>query len=211
LEHSGNEMLERIMNDAREKAESIIAEAKKSAETVIEKQRKIARQTAEKKVSSILKRAENDVDIIRGKISTDIKRQAAWIVLSEKNRLITNVLDEVKNRLENLRKSKKYVKILEKLLIDACIVLEGGTLEVVLNEKDSTLHLKLNKLEKEISDRVGFRTQLKVSEQKTKAMGVIVKTVDDQIFVDNTFNAILSRRERELRLKIAQILFNNLD
>ena len=204
-------MLERIMNDAREKAESIIAEAKKSAETVIEKQRKIARQTAEKKVSSILKRAENDVDIIRGKISTDIKRQAAWIVLSEKNRLITNVLDEVKNRLENLRKSKKYVKILEKLLIDACIVLEGGTLEVVLNEKDSTLHLKLNKLEKEISDRVGFRTQLKVSEQKTKAMGVIVKTVDDQIFVDNTFNAILSRRERELRLKIAQILFNNLD
>jgi vacuolar-type H+-ATPase subunit E/Vma4 len=199
------------MNDAREKAENIIAEAKYSAETVIEKQRKIAHQTAEKKASSLLKRAENDADIIRGKISTDIKRQAGWIVLSEKNRLITNVLDEVKNRLENLRKSKKYVKILEKLLIDACIVLEGGTLEVVLNEKDSPLHLKLNKLEKEISDRVDFRTQLKVSEQKTKAMGVIVKTVDGQIFVDNTFNAILSRRERELRLKIAQILFNNLD
>ena len=83
-------------------------------------------------------------------------------------------------------------------------------LEVVLNENDSTLALKFDKLEKEISDRSGVRTQLKVAEQKTTAVGVIVKTMDDQIFVDNTFEAILSRRERELRLKIARILFSNM-
>lgn len=211
MEPSGNEILDRILKDAREQAESIIADAKKSAETVIEKQRQSARQNAEKKASSLLKRAENDADIIRGKVSTDIKRQAGWIVLSEKNRLITSVLNETKNRLVNMQKSEKYVTVLDKLIVDSGTVLGGGMLEVVLNENDSTLALKFDKLEKEISDRSGIRTQLKFSEQKTKDVGVIVKTIDDQIFVDNTFEAILSRRERELRLKIARILFNNMD
>jgi vacuolar-type H+-ATPase subunit E/Vma4 len=211
MENSGNEILDLILKDARETAESIIADAKKFAETVIEKQRQSARQKAEKKAFSLLKRATNDSEIIRGKVSTDIKRQAGWIVLAEKNRLITSVLDEAKNRLVNMQKSEKYVTVLEKFVVDACTVLGGGMLEVVLNENDSRLTLKFDKLEKEISDRSGVRTLLKVSEQKTKAVGVIVKTVDDQIVVDNTFEAILCRREKELRLKIARILFNNMD
>jgi vacuolar-type H+-ATPase subunit E/Vma4 len=211
MESSGKEILDRILKDAREKAESIIVDARKSAETVIEKQRQSARQNAEKKAASLLKRAANDADIIRGKVSTDIKRQAGWIVLSEKNRLITSVLNEAKKRLVNMQKSEDYVTVLEKLIVHASTVLGGGMLEVVLNENDSKLAIKFDKLEKEISDRSGVRTQLEVSEQKTKDVGVIVKTIDDQIFVDNTFEAILSRRERELRLKIARILFSNMD
>jgi vacuolar-type H+-ATPase subunit E/Vma4 len=211
MESSGKEILDRILKDAREKAESIIVDARKSAETVIEKQRQSARQNAEKKAASLLKRAANDADIIRGKVSTDIKRQAGWIVLSEKNRLITSVLNEAKKRLVNMQKSEDYVTVLEKLIVHASTVLGGGMLEVVLNENDSKLAIKFDKLEKEISDRSGVRIQLEVSEQKTKDVGVIVKTIDDQIFVDNTFEAILSRRERELRLKIARILFSNME
>jgi len=210
MESSGHEILDRILKDAREKAESIITDAQKSAETLIEKQRQASRQNAEKKAYSLLKRAENDADIIRGKVSTDIKRRAGWIVLSEKNRLITSVLNEVKNRLVRIQKSEEYVPVLKKLIVDAGAVLGGGMLEVVLNENDSTLPLKFDKLEKEVSDRSGAQTQLKFSEQKTKAVGVIVKTIDDRIFVDNTFEAILRRRERELRLKIARILFSNM-
>ena len=208
MESLGHRIIDRILKDAREEAETIVKDAQKSAETIIEKQRQSARHSAEKEAYSLLKRAENDADIIRGKVATDIKRRAGWIVLSEKNRLITNVLNEVKKRLVNLKKSEGYVPVLEKLIVDAGAVLGGGMLEVVLNENDSTL-VKLNKLEKKISDRSSVDTQLKFSEQKTKAVGVIVKTIDDRIFVDNTFEAILSRRERELRLKITRILFSN--
>jgi len=208
MESSGHGIIDRIIKDARAEAKTIVKEAKKSAETMIENQKQSARHSAEKEVYSLLKRAENDADVIRGKVSTDIKRRAGWIVLSEKNRLITSVLDEMKNRLMNLKKSEKYVPVLEKLIVDAGAVLGGGMLEVLLSEKDSTL-VKLNTLEKEISDRSGVQTQLKFSEQKTEAVGAIVKTIDDRIFVDNTFEAILRRRERELRLKIARILFSN--
>ena len=208
MESSDNKIIDRILNDAREEAKAIIKEAKRSAETLLEKQRQLASHSAEKEVYSLLKRAENEAAVIKGKVTTDIKRKAGWLVLSEKERLVTSVLNEVKNRLVNLQKSEEYLPVLEKLIVDAGTVLDGGTLEVMLNENDSSLPLKLNKLEKKIADGTGVKTQLKISKQQIKAVGVIVKTNDGKIFVDNTFEAILSRRERELRLKIARILFS---
>ena len=208
MESSDNKIIDRILNDAREEAKAIIKEAKRSAETLLEKQRQLALHSAEKEVYSLLKRAENEAAVIKGKVTTDIKRKAGWLVLSEKERLVTSVLNEVKNRLVNLQKSEKYLPLLEKLIVDAGTVLDGGTLEVMLNENDSSLPLKLNKLEKKIADGTGVKTQLKISKQQIKAVGVIVKTNDGKIFVDNTFEAILSRREREHRLKTARILFS---
>ncbi len=208
MESSANKIIDRILNDAREEAKAIITDAKRSAETLLEKQRQLARHSAEKEVYSLLRRAETEADIIRGKVSTDIKRRTGWVVLFEKDRLIISVLNEVKNRLVNLQKSEEYLPVLEKLIVDAGTVLDGGTLEVMLNENDLSLPLKLNKLEKKIADGTGVKTRLKISKQQTKAVGVIVKNNDGKIFVDNTFEAILSRRERELRLKIARILFS---
>lgn len=205
MESSGNEILDRILKDAKDEAKSITEEAKNSAKKLIEQQRQLARHSAEKEANSLLKSAENDAEIIRGKVSTDIRSRASWIVLSEKNRLITNVLDEVKQRLVAMQKSKDYPPVLEKMIVDAGTVLGGGTLEVMLNEGDSSL--KLDKLEKKIADNTGAETQLNVSGQRIKAGGVIVKTVDGRAFVDNTFEAMLRRRERELRLKVAKILF----
>jgi len=84
-------------------------------------------------------------------------------------------------------------------------LLEKNNLKIVLVSEGL-----LNKIQifEKIADRTGVKTQLKFSKQQIKAVGVIVKTVDGRIFVDNTFEAILSRRERELRLKIARILFS---
>jgi vacuolar-type H+-ATPase subunit E/Vma4 len=210
VELSGHEILDRILVDAKEKAENILEDAKRSAERILLKEKQTACHKAKKEAHSILKKAKNDADLIRGRVTSDIKRRAGWMVLSEKNRLITEVLDEVKKSLLNLKKSE-YVLFLEKLIIDASIVLGGGILEVILNENDSTLPINLVSLEKKISDRTGFNTQIKLSKQKTSKAGVLVKTKDSRIFVDNTFEAILRRRERELRLKIARILFNTVN
>jgi len=129
--------------------------------------------------------------------------------LSEKNRLIASVLNEAKNRLVKMQKSEEYLQVLRKLITDAAAVLGGGMLEVLLCEKDLALPLNFDILEKEISNRIGLDTNLRLSNQQIMDAGVIVKTVDNKFFVDNTFKGILGRRERELRLKIAQILFSN--
>lgn len=206
-EYSGKEIIARIQKDAEQKAEKIISNAQKSAELTIEDMRQKAHQNAQKKTSVLLKKAENDAEIIRGKVSTEIKRKAGWIVLSEKNRLISSVLDEVKKRLEKKQDSENYAKILENLIIDAGVVLGGGILEVILNQNDPKTIIDFDKLEKRISKLTGVQSKVKVSKKQTKNVGVIVKTIDGKIIVDNTFKSIINRRENELRLKISQIIF----
>ncbi len=210
MESEMHGIVDRILDDSRKKAKSIIKEARKSADMMLEKQKESARQKAGEKVSSMLKKTESDLATIRGTVFTDVRRKASWTVLYEKERLVTSVLDEVKTKLEALSQSKKYISILESFVVDAGTVLGGGTLEVLLNKRDLTLPLKLNVLAKTIAEKTGKKTQLKLSKQKIEAFGgAVVKTVDGKIVADNTFEAILKRREKELRFKIAKILFRD--
>ena len=210
MESATQRIIDQILRDAREEAKSIVKEAQRSAEALLGNQRQSARQRAEEDVYSLLKRAESEAETVRGRVIADTKRKAGWMVLSEKERLVTSVLDEVKTRLEALSQSEKYIPILEKLIVDAGTALGGGKLKALLNKRDSALALKLNILAKAIAKRTGTKTQLKLCKEKIETSGgAIVKTLDGRIVVDNTFEAILKRRERELRLKIARILFRN--
>ncbi len=204
------EIVNQILRDSRKKAKFVIKEARKSADIMLKKQKESARRKAGERVSSMLKKTESEVATIRGTVFTDVRRKASWSVLSEKERLVTTVLDEVKTRLRALSQSKKYISILETLIVDAGTVLGGGALEILLNKRDSTLPLKLNVLTKKIAEKTEKKTQLRLSKQKIEALGgAVVKTVDGRIVADNTFEAIIQRREKELRFKIAKILFRN--
>ena len=210
MESAVQRITNRILQDAREEAKSIVNEAQRSAEMLLENRRQSGRQKAEEDVYSLLKRAESEAEIVGGRVATETKKKASWLVLSEKERLVTSVLNEVKRRLGDLQESKRYIPILEKMMIDAGIALGGGKLEAMLNEDDSTLPLKIDTLAKAIAEETRVKTHLKLSTQKIEALGgVVIKTLDDRIVVDNTFEAILKRREKELRLKIARILFRN--
>ncbi len=210
MEPEVQEIVNQILRDSRKKAKFVIKEARKSADIMLKKQKESARRKAGERVSSMLKKTESEVATIRGTVFTDVRRKASWSVLSEKERLVTTVLDEVKTRLRALSQSKKYISILETLIVDAGTVLEGGALEILLNKRDSTLPLKLNVLTKKIAEKTENKTQLRLSKQKIEALGgAVVKTVDGRIVADNTVEAIIQRREKELRFKIAKILFRN--
>lgn len=208
MEPEVKRIVDRIVHDARMEAKSILEEVQKSAEMMLEKRKALARQKAGEKASSILKRTESEVKALREMVPTDAKRKAGWMVLSEKERLVTSVFDKVKTKLEVLSRSEKYIPVLEKTILDAGIVLGGGELEVSLNERDSGLPLKFSMLAKAIADKSGKETQITLSKEKNETFGgAVVKTVDGRIVVDNTFEAILKRRERDLRFKISKILF----
>jgi vacuolar-type H+-ATPase subunit E/Vma4 len=207
MEPDVQRIIDRILQDAREKAESILAEAQRSAEMLLEDRRQSALQRAEKDEHSILERAEIETDAVRGRAIADAKRNASWLVLSEKERLVSSVLNEVSRRLQALHKSEEYIPVLEKMIVDAGTVLGGGKLEVVLNEDDLSLPLRMNELAEVTAEKTGVRTQLKLSSERIDAHGVVVGTPDGRIVLDNTFQAIIKRREKQLRLRISKILF----
>jgi len=197
-----------ILQEAKKSAEHIIKEAQKSAEETLEKQRQLGVQRANESVRLLLKKAESEAELNKLNSIANAMIKANWVILSKKETWIDNVLNEAKNELKILTQSKEYVPILEKLIIEAGIILGGKELEVLLNEKDSALSLRLDKLAKEISEKTGFKTKLRLSEEKPKVVGgAIVRTANGKVIMDNTFEDILKRREKDIRFKITKILF----
>lgn len=208
MKAEGSRIVSRILVDAKEDAESIIAEANKHAEMVVEQQKELGRQKASERVFSILNDAKNEVRLIQGVTLTETKRKAGWAVLSEKDRLITNAMNEAKLKLIEFAKTQKYLPLLEKLIVQAGTVLGGGDIHVALNDHDSKLPVKLDKLAKEIEAKTGTKTRLELSKDRLNASGgVALKTTDGKIVVHNTFETILRRRETDLKPRMAKLLF----
>ena len=197
-----------ILQEAKKSAEHIIQEAQKSAEEILEKQRQLGVQKANESARLIVKKAESEVELNKLRSMANAKIKANWVILSKKETWVDNVLNEAKNKLKILTQSKEYISILEKLITEASVILGGKNLEVLLNEQDSTLPLKLDDLAKEISEKTGFETKLRLSGEKLKVIGgAIVRTANGKVIMDNTFDDILRRREKDLRFEIAKILF----
>ena len=199
---------EMILEEAKKSVEHILQEAKKSAEDTLEKQKQRGVQRANEAAKLLLKKAESEAELNKLNSIANSKIKANWVILSKKETWIDNVLNEAKNELKILTQSKKYLPILEKLITEAGVILGGKELEVLLNAHDSALPLKLNDLAKEIGEKTGFKTKLKLSKEKLEVIGgAVVRTADGKVIMDNTFNDILQRREKELRSEIAKILF----
>jgi V/A-type H+-transporting ATPase subunit E len=197
-----------ILQEAQKSAEHIIHEAQKSAEEMLEKQRQLGVQKANESARLLLKKAESEAELNKLRSMANAKIKANWVILSKKQNWIDNVLNEAKNELKILTQSKKYLPILERLITEAGVILGGKELEVLLNEQDSTLPLKLDDAAKEISEKTGFKTKLRLAKEKTRVIGgAMLRTVDGRIIMDNTFEDILKRREKDMRSKIAKILF----
>lgn len=209
MESEVQRIIAQIFCDTREKAKSILIDVNNYAKMIIEKQKELARQKSKGEVSSILKRGEEEAETVRRTIIADDKRMANWKLLSEKERLVTSVLDEVKTRLRVFSNSENYAPFLQKLIIDSGICLDGGKLEILLSEQDTTLLLKIDMLTKTIIEKTGKWTELNISNERIEFLGgCVIRRYDGKIVINNTFPVILKRRERDLRFKIAKILFH---
>ena len=209
MEFNEQRIIDQILHDAGENAKSILNEARTSADTAIEREKERAMKNAEDEINSILKRGEDEAEIIRRTIIADSKLKANWTVLSEKQRLVTSVIDEAKSRLGTFVQSKEYMSLLQRLIVDAGVTIGVRKLEVVLRGHDAKLPLDLNVLAQAIKKKTGKETELKVSNERIDSLGgCIVRTRDGSIMVDNTVLAILKRRERTLRQAVMKILFH---
>jgi len=199
---------EMILEEAKNTAEHIIQEAQKSVEETLEKQRRLGVQKADELAQTLFKKVESEAELDKLNSMANAKIEANWVILSKKETWIDNVLYEAKNELRILTQSKKYITILERLITEAGVTSRGKELEVLLNAHDSALPLKLENIAKEISEKTGFKTKLKLSEEKLEVIGgPLVRTADGKVIMDNTFDDILRRREKKLRSEIAKILF----
>jgi vacuolar-type H+-ATPase subunit E/Vma4 len=201
-------LIDALLSEAHETAEKIIQNAKKTVQGTLEEQRKKGRERAREVVTSINKKAQNESVIIKLRNTASAESKAKWLILEKKHALIENVLNQVKDELRTLIETDKYLHILENLIVEGGTILDTTDLEVILNERDSTLQLDLDKLAEEIGEKTGKKTIITKSEKIIDVIGgVIIILGNGKIVMNNTFESMLNNSESEIRFKIAQTLF----
>jgi len=194
----------KIMKDAEKQASEILGEAQGRAAKVIEE----AEKRAERRASEILRREAEEAEREKRKIIAEAKLRARQIVTASKEEGVRRVFEEARKRLEALASSKEYVQALEKMIERGALALGGGNLEVVLPEQHANIDLNLEKIAEEVSKRLGVKTKLEKARETVYATGgVIIRKSDGSLLIDNTFETVLEREEKNLRTKIAKILF----
>ena len=198
--------IEKIKAEIFEQADAELEKIKSETDEKI----KIIHDATEKEINKIkLSIEESNKSKIENQAKRDLGKarlQAKMSYLSEKEKGITSVFEEGKKKVADLLKSADYTTILGNLIVGAGSSLGGGKLIITLIKVDAS-KVNTNDLAQKISSKTGTQTSLSVDslELKNKLGGVIVKKED--LWVDNTFEAIIERRNEAIRSEVAKILF----
>ena len=171
---------------------------------------KIITEATEKELAKIKQTIEESN---RSKSENQAKRdlgrsrlQAKMTFLDEKEAGIKSVFEEGRKKVVSVAQSSEYPKILSDLIVSAGVSLNGGNLVVSVTKADAS-KVNAGEIGQKISSKTGTQTSVIVNGEdlKTKLGGAIVKK--DDIWIDNTFEAIIERRTESVRAEIAKILY----
>jgi vacuolar-type H+-ATPase subunit E/Vma4 len=205
-------LIEKILGDAKKEADETVERSRKTAQGVLDEKREEARKKAEGESESLIKAAEDQARSIIESSIANSRIRMNWMILSEKEKIIKRVFDEVKKKLREFTRTNEYDKILESLIEEGAIAAGGGELQVHLNSYDYERSLALDRLSDNVEKATGVRTMLgKATEPAETIGGSLIRSKDGKVAVDNTLEAITESRRKDLEPKISIILFTKTD
>ena len=205
-------LIEKILGDAKKEADETIERSRKTAQGVLDEKLEEARKKAEGESKSLIKAAEDQAKSIIESSIANSRIRMNWMILSEKEKIIERVFDEVKKKLREFTRTNEYDKILESLIEEGAIAAGGGELQVHLNSYDYQRSLALDRLSDNVEKATGVRTMLgKATEPAETIGGALIKSKDGKVAVDNTLESLIESRRKDLEPKISTILFTKTD
>ena len=196
-------MREGIISDAKAEAEEFIEKAKAEADEILSK----AEEKAQRDAQEILSRGEKGLEAEKRRSLGKVRLAEKMRKLKAMEEYIDRAFDETLESLKKLTGSQDYKEILANFIVEGGIGLGGGELEVIARKEDSK-DIEVAKLADAIAKETGNATAISLSgENLNCAGGAIVQLKDGSIVIDNTFEARVDRDRRDLRVKIAKILF----
>jgi V/A-type H+-transporting ATPase subunit E len=192
-------IIERIQEDAAKEAEDILAEARKQVEDILRE----AREKAGELEREIIAKGEKEAELLRQRIIANAKLRAKKSKLDAKEELIRTAFKEAEEELLRISSSKEYGSILRRIIAEGASSV-GEDVEVVAREADAELLSDdfLNGLSKELG------VNITLSPESIETMGgVVIRSKNGKIEVNNTFETRMLRMQDALRSKVARILF----
>jgi len=205
-------LIEKILSDAKKEANETMERSRETAQGVLNEKREEARKKAEGESESLIKTADDQARSIIESSIANSRIRMNWMILSEKEKVIDRVFDEVKKKLREFTRTNEYDKILESLIEEGAIAAGGGELQVHLNSYDYQRNLALDQLSDNVEKATGVKTMLrKATDPANTIGGALIKSKDGKVTVNNTLEALIERRRKDLEPKISAILFTKTD
>ncbi|MHA1167476.1 MAG: V-type ATP synthase subunit E [Candidatus Hodarchaeales archaeon] len=192
-----------ILEETERKAEVIIEEAEREGKQVLLE----AQKDVEKTRQRVLEKGRLEIDNSQRKELARARLDAKMAVLGEQEKGIKEALDlGIKKAIEFFNSDQEAPKVLERLVIDAGISLEGGELILSIRQADRD-KIDIKRVENTLSEKTGVSTTIKIEEggKELNDGGIILKK--GGISVNNTIQSIFERKYREIRSEVAEILY----
>ena len=196
-------MVGEILREADKKAEEIISSAKSEASTILN----AAKFTAKEGEESLLKEAKTEGKRACDEALAKGKMQAKKEALQRREEMINQVFKGAEKDLEKYVKLESYKRSLVKIAVAACKKLGSKEVVVLANRRDLQL---LKKSEQRITRGLstgGEKASVTFGEPIQAIGGVVVKSADEKVEVDETFDGRMKRELESLRVKVAKIFF----
>ncbi len=217
-----------IMSEAQSKADENIQEAQAKAETIVQQGEKKAEATK----NQISLNGQKQADMRYQQIISEAKMNARRFELEAKEEVIEAAFNKATEELTQIASTddEKYTTSLISMIKEAATEIGGGNLIIQLKEDDipkvkSNLEtiasdvksiltgnkkdqLNLNNIAKDVSSATSTETKITIGEPINTIGGVVVKTENGDIEVNNTIEARMLRNKKNLRSEVAKTLFN---
>lgn len=189
---------ERILSDAREKASEIENEANKKAVGILEE----AEQKAESLKSKIILASETDGKEEKRRILAFARLEARNSILAEKQKAVDLVFQKALSKLLSLP-DKEYSDLIKRLLLKT---VSTGEEEVIFSPKDKKrISKELVEIVNETLKADGRKGALKISDDTREIEGGFILR-SKGIEVNNSFSSMLALLREESEFQILQML-----
>ncbi len=188
-------IIDKITDDAQKKAKEIEDTAKEEKNSILAE----AKEKGEKTKTDILANAEKKATAEKDRIVAEARVKARKVALKAREEVIEEAFTRGRDEIEKATAHPDYQKTLKRLIQESISLAGEGNLEIVLTARDKRI-LKAEALQ-------GMEN-VKISSEKLPGMGgLIVRTTDRTIEIDNTIETRIEREKSDLRKKVAAVLF----
>ena len=181
-------IISKIEEDSKREVEKILSEAKKE----VKRKMKEAERKAKDDGSKILAKAEREIENWKKSQIAKIKQQIKKQILSKKEEVITESFDRAKEKLKKLS-GERYRSVIKNLIEIGIRDIGRDCMIVPSRDEDIAVARELG---------------INVSNKRINAIGgVIIRSGDGKITIDNTFEALIDRKKEGIRSEIGKLLF----
>ena len=200
--------MEKLVEDIIKESTTRSQEIRKQGLAGVEQSIREAQDYATREADQIAGGTRTETSAVRNRLTSREKQNVRLAYLAEKNRIVDEVLDDVKARLRDFTQDESsYRSFLVKTIARGLEATPSENVKVCLSKRDAQ-RFKDTKLLEEALTLAQVKKKIRFSDEPiTTVGGAVLVSEDGKICTDCTFEAKLRLLHPQLLAEISRILF----